>query len=85
MGHMEVGAPRLYGEANSLTNRVAWPFHFSYYVRFTPEADICTATGDVDYGPLADIPTLSGQHSNRSGLLDEVQDLKLRMVRLMRP
>jgi len=38
MGHMEVGAPRLYGEANSLTNRVAWPFHFSYYLRFTPES-----------------------------------------------
>ena len=38
MGHMEVGAPRLYGEANNLTNRVAWPFHFSYYVRFTAES-----------------------------------------------
>ena len=34
----EVGAPRLYGEANNLTNRVAWPFHFSYYVRFTAES-----------------------------------------------
>jgi hypothetical protein len=56
MGHMEVGAPRLYGEANSLTNRVAWPFHFSYYLRFTPKADICTATRDVRYGPLADEP-----------------------------